>query len=103
MDPWHAAMKLGDAAQALALGLRWTRTQKGLSQEQVAFSAGIAVQTYSCLERGRSPAGGDANPTLDTILRILAALDLDVPMLSNGPVHPDGAPDLGPTGGSRTG
>ncbi|WP_363331408.1 helix-turn-helix transcriptional regulator [Microbacterium sp. 69-10] len=62
------------AVMRFGVRLRSIRQRRGLSQEQVAHDAGIAVQTYSCLERGIAPGGGYANPTLETILRVLHAL-----------------------------
>jgi transcriptional regulator with XRE-family HTH domain len=61
--------------------LRAIRSQRGLSQEQVALDAGIAVYTYGCLERGSTPSGMPTNPTLDTILRVLEALEVDLPVI----------------------
>lgn len=55
--------------------LRQIRERKGLSQEQVALDAGITVNTYGCIERGRMPRGAAINPTLDTLFRILEALE----------------------------
>lgn len=49
--------------------LRELRHRQGLSQEQVALRAGIAVFTYARIERGRSP-----NPTMRTSLNIVRAL-----------------------------
>ena len=63
---------------ALCLG-RWlqqVRVSKGMSQERVAITAELAVSTYGRLER--SVTGGDwANPTLETFLRVLVALEVD--------------------------
>lgn len=56
--------------------LRATRLTQGISQERVALDAGLAVFTYSALERAESATGTIANPTLDTILRVCEALDL---------------------------
>lgn len=69
------------AASRLAASLRQLRSARGISQEKVALDAGISVRTYSYLERGLSPAGSDANPTLETILRVLTALEVDPPLL----------------------
>ncbi|WP_367575767.1 helix-turn-helix domain-containing protein [Microbacterium algihabitans] len=66
------------AACALSDLLRTTRTMHGLSQEDVAFKAGLAVVTYGSLERGQSRNGGFANPTLDTFLRVFDALSVAV-------------------------
>lgn len=59
--------------------LRAHRLERGMTQEQVALRAGISVQTYSCLERGCSPSGGVANPTMATLIRILDALEIEAP------------------------
>lgn len=66
----------------LGMRLRNIRARQGLSQEQVAHKAGLAVQTYRCLERGTTPAGGYANPTLEAILRVLHVLEVEPPSLS---------------------
>lgn len=60
----------------LAQYLRSSRLRLGKSQEQVAFDAGIAVATYSTMERGYTVSGASANPTLDTLLRVQHALSL---------------------------
>lgn len=67
-------------AQARALGtmLRMARLVKGASQEQLALDAGIMVYTYGGLERGHTPRGDEVNPTFDTVMRILHALDIEV-------------------------
>lgn len=75
LDPRHAALHLGST-------LRMLRLDRGLTQEQVAQVAGIATYTYGCLERGRSPSGGWANPTLTTLLRVLIALGVEPPSLT---------------------
>lgn len=74
------------AAAAISLGemLRAARVHHGLSQEQVALEAGIAVYTYGNLERGRSRSGIE-NPTLDTLLRVFLALSIEPPALSPRP------------------
>jgi DNA-binding XRE family transcriptional regulator len=64
------------AVERLGRTLRSARESRGLTQKQVAAEAGLSVRCYSCLERGRDPAGGHANPTLDTILRVMRALSL---------------------------
>lgn len=65
-------------ARALGMMLRKARLRKGVSQEQLALAAGITVYTYGGLERGHTPRGGEVNPTFDTVMRILHALDIDV-------------------------
>lgn len=66
------------ALAELAPFLRETRLAMALTQEEVAYAAGLAVPAYGRLERGRSPAGGPANPTLHTMLRVFGALDLQL-------------------------
>lgn len=61
------------AVRALSARLRAARVAQQLSQEHVAEAAGIAVQTYRRLERGRP---GQMNPTVDTVLRVMCVLDL---------------------------
>lgn len=75
----------GHRAIAIQLGMKLREIRRGrsLSQEQVAYDAGIAVYTYSSLERGQSATGGSANPTLATLIRILAALDVELPEISS--------------------
>jgi transcriptional regulator with XRE-family HTH domain len=64
-----------EAAERPSLG-RWLyllRVRRGLSQEQVAHAAGIAVATYGRIERCLGPCVS-VNPRLATMARILAAL-----------------------------
>ena len=70
-----------EAAETLGMTLRAWRRARGLSQGEVARKAGLSLPSYGGLERGRTPAGGVANPTLDTLLRIFAALDVPAPEL----------------------
>lgn len=66
------------AVDHLSCRLRQAREAHGLSQEEVAQAARISVFAYGCLERGRSTAGGDANPTLDTVVRVFNVLGIDL-------------------------
>ncbi|WP_437583425.1 helix-turn-helix transcriptional regulator [Paramicrobacterium sp. CJ85] len=52
------------------------RKELGLSQEEVAAQAQVSIGTYSALERGRSLSGGEANPTLQTLVRIFLVLGI---------------------------
>ena len=52
--------------------LRRTREKKGLSMNQVAERAGLSQQMVSYVERGMR------NPTLETLLRITEALEVDL-------------------------
>jgi transcriptional regulator with XRE-family HTH domain len=67
------------AARKLAATFRAARKRLGASQEEVAHAAGLAVPTYSALERGETATGETANPTLDTVMRAAFALGLDLP------------------------
>lgn len=52
--------------------LRAERERKGLSMNVLAAKAGLSQQTVSYVEREMR------NPTLDTLLRISAVLDVDL-------------------------
>ncbi len=73
MDGYPAARANDAAAAAIGTWFRHIRRARGLSQEQLANEADVAVTTYCRLER--APHGRHhANPTLDTLTRVLAAL-----------------------------
>ena len=76
-------------AQKLATALRRAREGAGLSQEQVAYRAGLTRYTYQKYEKGESRPGNPANPTLRTILALSQVLETSL-----GELIPDGAPDL---------
>lgn len=68
-------------AEALGAELRIVRLERRLSQEQVAFSAGIAVPTYGNLERCRPWSVRLNNPSLGTLLRVFRALGVAPPSI----------------------
>lgn len=72
------------AVQGLARELRIVRLEQGLSQERVAFEAGIAVPTYANLERCYPWSARLDNPTLDTLLRVFRALGVTPPSIVDG-------------------
>ena len=76
-------------AQRLATALRRARVGAGLSQEQVAYRAGLTRYTYQKYEKGESRPGHPANPTLRTVLAISQVLGIVVEDLI-----PDDVPDL---------
>lgn len=76
-------------AQRLATGLRRARESAGLSQEQVAYRAGLTRYTYQKYEKGESRPGRPANPTLRTLLALSQVLGVGVDSLI-----PADAPDL---------
>lgn len=76
-------------AQRLATALRRAREGAGLSQEQVAYRAGLTRYTYQKYEKGESRPGRPANPTLRSVLAISQVLGVVVEDLI-----PDDVPDL---------
>lgn len=76
-------------AQRLATSLRRARSTAGLSQEDVAYRAGMTRYTYQKYEKGESRPSRPANPTLRSLLALSQVLE--VPL---GVLIPDGAPDL---------
>ncbi|MGU3426684.1 helix-turn-helix transcriptional regulator [Microbacterium paraoxydans] len=76
-------------AQRLATTLRQAREDAGLSQEQVAYRAGLTRYTYQKYEKGESRPGSPANPTLRTMLALSQVLGVTVASLI-----PTDAPDL---------
>ncbi|WP_249521252.1 helix-turn-helix transcriptional regulator [Microbacterium sp. ER1] len=75
--------------QRLATMLRRAREDAGLSQEQVAYRAGLTRYTYQKYEKGESRPGSPANPTLRTMLALSQVLGVAVASL----IPPD-APDI---------
>ena len=75
--------------QRLATILRRAREDAGLSQEQVAYRAGLTRYTYQKYEKGESRPGSPANPTLRTMLALSQVLGVAVASL----IPPD-APDI---------
>jgi transcriptional regulator with XRE-family HTH domain len=57
---------------ALTLALRWARQDAGLSQAALARQLGVSQQAVAKVEHP------DANPTLDTLLRVAAALGMSL-------------------------
>lgn len=64
-----------DVRQRLAANLRRLRSQKGLSQEQFAFDAGIHRTYISDLERGTR------NPTIAVVEKLAKSLDVTLGVL----------------------
>lgn len=52
------------------------RIELALSQENVAYAAGLTRSHFQQLERGRSGQDRAANPSLRTLLALCEALDL---------------------------
>lgn len=76
-------------SQRFATSLRTARDRAQLSQEDVAYRAGLSRYTYQKYEKGESAPGNPANPTLRTLLALSQVLDIRLADLI-----PEGAPDL---------
>jgi transcriptional regulator with XRE-family HTH domain len=74
------------AAFARELGLRLQRLRhaKGLSQEKVAYLAGISAYTYQKFEKGESKPGTPMSPRMFTLMALAGALDVSVADLLDG-------------------
>jgi transcriptional regulator with XRE-family HTH domain len=75
--------------QRLATSLRQARKQAGLSQEDVAYRAGLTRYTYQKYEKGESRPGRPANPTVRTLIAVAQVLSMPLADL----IPPD-PPDL---------
>lgn len=64
--------------------IRDARAELGMSQEEVAYAAGVAVSTYARLERPSSAA--TANPTVGTLARISHVLGMDLNVVTSAPL-----------------
>lgn len=56
--------------------LQQLRVERGYSQDQVAYAAGLSRSSYQRLERGRSQSGTDLNPTLRNLLAVAQVLNV---------------------------
>lgn len=61
---------------ALGKAIRQLRREHGVSQEALAYEAGVTSGTLSMIERGRS------NPTWGTVKGIAAALNVNIAELA---------------------
>lgn len=77
-------------AQHFAVQLRRFRLAAGLSQEDVAYRAGLSRFIYQQYEKGESRSGRPANPALRSVLAIAQVLDVSALDLL-----PSDLPDLG--------
>jgi transcriptional regulator with XRE-family HTH domain len=62
---------------ALGKAIRQLREQRGVSQEALAYEAGVTSGTLSLIERGLS------NPTWGTVKGIATALDVSIAELAS--------------------
>lgn len=75
--------------QELAVSLRRARDLCGMSQEEVAYRAGLTRYTYQKYEKGESRPGTPSNPTLRSILALSQVLGVALADLL-----PSDVPDL---------
>ncbi|TAJ49459.1 MAG: XRE family transcriptional regulator [Herbiconiux sp.] len=61
-------------ARELGLSLERLRRKRGLSQEAVAYAAGLSRYTYQKFERGESMPGSPANPSLRNVMALAQVL-----------------------------
>ena len=73
----------------LGQNLQRIRADRGLSQEHVAYTAGLSRYTYQKYEKGESRPGTPANPSLKVVLTLARALETTLSELL-----PANAPDL---------
>lgn len=83
------AQTWAESAAQMGILLHRARVDRGLSQEAVAFRAGLTRYTYQRYERGVSQSGQAANPTLRSLVAL--AQVLDVPLAD---LLPSSFPDL---------
>ena len=79
LPPRPSAFERGTAVEieprlSILLQLRWARADRGLNQTQLAKRVGVSQQAIAKLE---SP---DANPTIETLVRVADALGLRLDM-----------------------
>lgn len=67
-----------EASRLLGLRLRERRLALALNQEDVALRAGLNVSNYARIDRGRG------NPTMYTLIRLAAVLQLELGELVTG-------------------
>ncbi|GAA4168019.1 helix-turn-helix transcriptional regulator [Gryllotalpicola koreensis] len=76
-------------AADLATNLRRLRLARDLSQEEVAYRAGLTRYTYQKYEKGESRPGAAANPTIRSLLALAQVLEAPL-----SDILPATAPDL---------
>ncbi|MFT4263272.1 MAG: helix-turn-helix transcriptional regulator [Nocardioides sp.] len=65
-------------ARELGHNLKRARQARGLSQERVAFAAGISGFTYQKFEKGESRPGAPMNPRLTTLVALSQVLEVSI-------------------------
>jgi DNA-binding XRE family transcriptional regulator len=78
-----------DYAIALGIQLHRRRVEMGLSQEQLAYAAGLSRYTYQKFEAGLSAPGTPSNPSLRNVMALAQVLGVSLDELL-----PDAWPEL---------
>ncbi|MFJ4225409.1 helix-turn-helix domain-containing protein [Microbacterium sp. NPDC089695] len=63
-------------AKGMGIRLHRFRIDRGLSQESVAYRAGLTRYTYQRYERGVSQSGQAANPSLRSLIALSQVLEI---------------------------
>lgn len=69
---YYRGERMSDIAKQLGQRIRELRTKQHMSQEELSFKAGISPAHLGQIERALK------NPTIDTIAKIAAALDIPI-------------------------
>ncbi|MCR2037367.1 helix-turn-helix domain-containing protein [Adlercreutzia caecimuris] len=74
-------------SQKLAQQLRVLRSHNELTQEAVAYRAGISTYTYQKFEKGESKPGTPMNPRLFTLIALANVFDISLQELLDFDSH----------------
>lgn len=70
-------MEIMEAKKLIGLRIKSLRHSEGLSQEELAERMGISSKYLSSIERGKE------NPTLDTVIKLAGALEIELSEIFN--------------------
>ncbi|SIS17763.1 helix-turn-helix transcriptional regulator [Microbacterium sp. RURRCA19A] len=72
-------------ARTVGTNIHRARLERGLSQEQVAYAAGLSRYTFQKFEKGESMPDTPANPSLRNIMAIAQVLGMTLDDLAPQP------------------
>lgn len=75
---YYRGESMSDVSKELGMRIRQLRAEKHMSQEELAFKAGISAAHLGQIERATK------NPTVDTVVKISSALGVSVSSLFSG-------------------
>lgn len=78
MNNKNSQIKPECVSAQLAHRLRNLRRDKGLSQEKVAYAAGLSAYTYQKYEKGESKPGTPLNPCLHTLVALANVFEISL-------------------------